>query len=268
VKSIQQWRDLAIAAARIGFGDISSIYTIWTWIFGWFGRLVIQVIFFTLFGLLLGSARLVDYRLIGNSAALVSIEAMVVVLVVLRERGEGTLGLQVMAPMPFAITYIARGTCNLLIGIGSSSAAFVIGVLIFRVPLAIPQALLTPAIVAVMGLASYCFGLTIGSVVLAQPGLGWLGINVGYLSIMTFSGVNVPVHYWPYAIRTLAQVLPLSHGLAGLRLLLSGGSYLVAARDVAWEALVGAGWLTIAVCLLTAGVHHGRRAGTLEFADS
>jgi ABC-2 type transport system permease protein len=270
VKSISGSIALMLAAGRIGFSDLASIYTVRTWAFGWFARLVTQVIFYTLFGFLLGSAALAHYRAIGNTAALVSIECMAVVIAVTRERGEGTLVLQLIAPYPyaFALTYLTRGICNLVVAIGSSTAAFVIAALIFHFSVAFPEVLLTPLFMSVMALASYCYGLALGATVMARPTLQWLIINVGYLSVMAFGGVNVPVSYWPPAIQHVANVLPLTHGLAAFRLLLNGGSAANIAIDLATEFAVAAGWLACALCMLSLAAWNGRRSGALDLSPS
>jgi ABC-2 type transport system permease protein len=268
MKPIQHRAAQVAAAGRVGFSDLAAIYTLRTWFFGWFARLVMQVIFFTAFGFLLGSVALAHYRLIGNSAALVTIEATAVVLTLVSERDAGTLTMQVLAPSPLALTYLGRGAYAFIVGIGSSTAAFVIGALIFRLPVAMPAALLTPLCLAVMAFTSYCYALALGVAVMARPSLSWLTINVGYLSVMTFSGVNVPVAFWPAPVRVLASVLPLSHGLTALRLLLAGGSYVVAVSGLAIELAVGAGWLTVGLCLLGFAVHRGRVKGTLDLTAS
>jgi ABC-2 type transport system permease protein len=266
MKGIRGWWDLACAAGRIGFSDLASIFSLRAWLFGWFGRLVTQVIFFSMFGLLLGSVSETRYRVVGNSAALACIEAMAVIMAVVRERNEGTITLQVISPAPFTWTYIARGACNFIVGIGSSAAAFVITAAVFQVPVEMWKGLLTPLALAVMAVTSYCFGLAIGALVMAKPGFQWLAINCGYLSVMTFSGVNVPTSYWPAPIRVIAQGLPLTHGLLGWRLLLSGGSFRSAAGDIAVELCLGLCWLAVAVVLLQRSVFLGRRQGTLEIS--
>lgn len=253
-------------AVRIGFADLRAVYTWRTWLFGWFARLITQVIFFSLFGLLLGSQAYEDYRAVGNSAAIVCIETVAVVVTVVRERAQGTLSLQVLSPAPFALTYVGRGAYTFVVGVCSSTAAFVIAVALFRVPLAMPDSLLAPLVIVVMGAASYCYGLALGAVVMAQPALQWLVINVGYLSVMTFSGVNVATSYWPQPLRTLSELLPMTHGLEALRTLLDGGGYTTVAADAAAELAVGAGWMVLALAILNRAVWLGRRNGTLDLA--
>lgn len=266
MKTIQSASTCFAGAVRIGFRDMAAFYTLRSWIIGWFSRLVLQVIFFSLFGLLLGSVSEVDYRVIGNSATLVCIGAMPVVLSVVRERGEGTLAMQILAPSSFAWAYLGRGICWLIVGIGSSTAAFIIAALVFNLPVAMPLALLSPIVLAAIGLTSYCLGLALGAVVMARPSLQWLAVNAGYLSVMTFSGANVPVAYWPRPIQIVAAALPLTHGLKAFRLLLAGGSFASAGSDVAAELAVGACWLVIALIVMSIYVHNGRKSGTLDLS--
>lgn len=264
--SIRDAVRVVTCAARIGFAELAAIYTLRSWLLGWFVRLVTQAVFFSMFGLLLRSAELAHYRVIGNTAVLVCIEAAVVILSTVRERNSGTLPLQVIAPTPFVLTYLARGIYTLVVGVGSSSAAFAVVVVLFGVPVLMPQALLTPVFLAVIGLCAYCFALAVGAVVMRLPAMQWLALNMSYLSVMAFGGVNVPVSFWPPPLRALAQVLPLTHGLAALRGFLAGGSVGDILRDVGLELTVGAGWLAAAIAFLQHAVRHGRHDGTLELS--
>jgi ABC-2 type transport system permease protein len=101
---------------------------------------------------------------------------------------------------------------------------------------------------------------------MARPSLQWLAINVGYLSVMTFAGVNVAVGYWPQPLQDLAVVLPLTHGLEALRALLDGGPAATTALGVVGELAVAAGWLVVTVGLLRFAVAKGRRTGSLELS--
>jgi ABC-2 type transport system permease protein len=192
---------------------------------------------------------------------------MVVITSVVTERQQGTLAMQILAPSPFSITYLVRGIAWVIVGTGSSTGGFIIAAVAFRLPVSMPQALLTPVVLAIVGLGSYCFGLALGALVMSYPGLIWLFINVGYLSVMTICGVNVPVTYWPRPVQAIANLLPVTHGLAAFRLLLAGGSYASAAVDLAVEIGVAAGWLCVAIGMLSITVRKARRNGTLELSD-
>jgi hypothetical protein len=77
----------------------------------------------------------------------------------------------------------------------------------------------------------------------SSPQFNWLALNVGYLSVMTVSGVNVPVDFWPGPVQAVANLLPVTHGLLAVRQVLDGGSLAAAAPQVGAELLVAAGWL-------------------------
>jgi hypothetical protein len=77
----------------------------------------------------------------------------------------------------------------------------------------------------------------------SSPQFNWLALNVGYLSVMTVSGVNVPMDFWPGPVQAVASLLPVTHGLLAVRQVLDGGSLAAAAPQVGAELLVAAGWL-------------------------
>jgi ABC-2 type transport system permease protein len=258
--------DVLSRAARIGIAELAAIYTWRTWLLGWFVRLITQAVFFTAYGLLLGPDEQAWYRAIGNTVVLVCIEATVVIMATVRERNAGTLALQVVSPTPFALTYLARSAHLVAVGTASATAAFYLVALLFGVPLAWPEALSTPLFIAVIGISTYCFGLAVGSAVMRLPGLQWLALNLSYLTIMTFCGVNVAVSYWPVPLQALAQVLPLTHGLEALRTVLAAGPAGHVLTELGLELAVGAGWAAIAVLSLGAAVRRGRRTGSLELS--
>ncbi|MFJ7261259.1 ABC transporter permease [Streptomyces globosus] len=261
-----KWPHVFLMATRIGFRDLAAIYTWRTWLFGWFLRLVTQVVFFTAIGVMAGSEARVAYIAIGNAAAVSCIEAMVVITATVRERNLGTLALQVAAPTSFVLTYIARGLYCLAIGTGSSTAVLFIVMPLFGIPLHLTTALLVPFFMVVVGLSSYCMGIAVGAIVCRSPATQWLALNLSYLSVMTFCGVNVSVSYWPSAIQYVAAVLPLTHGLEALRALIDGRPAETVMTGVALELLVGAAWLAVGVVLFKWAVAAERRRGTIELS--
>ncbi|MFD6624416.1 ABC transporter permease [Streptomyces diastaticus] len=261
-----KWIHVVVMAARIGFRDLAAHYTWRTWTFGWFLRLVAQVVFFTAIGLMAGSQARVHYMAVGNAAAVACIEALVVITATVRERNLGTLALQVAAPSNFVLTYIGRGLYCLATGTVSSTAVFFIVTMLFGIPVSFATALFVPLFMLLIGLSSYCMGIAVGAVVCRAPATQWLALNLSYLSAMTFCGVNVPVTYWPPALQYVADVLPLTHGLEALRELLGDGSTARAMTAVGLEVLVAAGWLALGVLLFTWAVAGERRRGTIELS--
>ncbi|MET7869453.1 ABC transporter permease [Streptomyces cyaneofuscatus] len=266
MKAALKWFDVLMMSTRIGFRDLAAIYTWRTWTFGWFLRLVAQVVFFTAIGLMAGTEARVQYMAVGNSAAVACIEAMVVITATVRERSLGTLALQVAAPTSFVLTYIARGLYCLVIGTASSTGVFFIVMLIFGFPVSLGTALLVPLFMLLVGASSYCMGIAMGAIVCRAPATQWLALNLSYLSVMTFCGVNVPVGYWPSVIQRIADVLPLTHGLHSLRAFIGGRPAGEVVNGLLLELLVGVGWMAVGVLLLRWAVAGERRRGTIELS--
>ncbi|MFI9208635.1 ABC transporter permease [Streptomyces sp. NPDC053253] len=266
MRTISEWRGVFTTAARIGFREFSTFYTWRAWVFGWFLRLVAQVIFFGSIGLLIQSPERIRYMVIGNAAAVVCIEALAVITCTVRERALGTLALQVAAPADYALTYLARGIYCLLAGVVSSTCVLFIAGWVFEIHLSFPGLLLVPALMLVTGSSAYALGIAIGAVVMRFPALQFLALNLAYLSLMTFCGVNVPVDYWPSPVSTTAEVLPLTHGLGALRAVLGSGSAADVLPALGWEIAVGGLWLLVGILLLKHAVTSERRRGTIELS--
>jgi ABC-2 type transport system permease protein len=98
-------------------------------------------------------------------------------------------------------------------------------------------------------------------------GVTWAILNLGYLPIMAFCGVNVPVSFWAPPLQAIAQVLPLTHGLDAIRTVLAGGPATTVLGQVGLEIAVGAGWLAIASWSIGQVARRGVVTGSLEFGD-
>ncbi|MGN5380937.1 ABC transporter permease [Streptomyces lasalocidi] len=249
-----RWLSVGITASRIGFREFTAFYTWRTWVFGWFLRLVTQVLFFSAVGYLSDSDERVRYLAVGNATVVVCIESLVVITTTVRERAQGTLALQVAAPADFAVTYLFRGVYCLLIGILSGTAVFIVATVSYSLAVPFPRVLFTPLFLAVIGASAYGLGTFIGSLVLRRPGVQWLVLNMSYISMMTFCGVNVPADYWPGGITLVTGLLPLTHGLFALRGFLDGRPLADVLPSLGAEFLIGAAWLTVGVVALKRAV--------------
>ncbi|WP_309114156.1 ABC transporter permease [Saccharothrix sp.] len=238
-----------------------------TWTFGWLSRLLIQACFYALIGRMLGSQEQVDYLLIGNLVAIMAIDATVVVLLAVGERQSGTLALMVAAPATHLTVYLGKGLVHLGSGVAASTIAFLTLPPLFGVALPWPWAGLVPLMIFVVGVSCYCYGTCVAAFVLGFPSARWVALNLGYLVLMTFTGVNVPTSFWPEWVRGAISVLPMTHGLAAIRSFVDGGPVSVVAGELALELAVGAGWITVAALGFGRMVTRGRRDGTIEFAS-
>ncbi len=251
----------------LDIAEIRAVYTWRTWVFGWLLRLLCQAAFFALIGRFVGSALVMQYVLVGNAVALVCLESTIVVISLSGERRSGTLPLLAMAPVSHVPIYLGRGLHWVASGMASSLIAWLILPPVLGVPLPWPRAAYAIPVFAVVAASSYGYGCVLGSLALRVPGLQWLMLNLGYLSVMAFCGVNVPTSFWPTPIRIAANLLPLTHGLAAIRGILAGAPVAGVFADIGLECLVAAGWFTCAVLLVDRLVTGGRKDGSLEFAS-
>lgn len=246
--------------------DLAAIYTWRSWLGGWLLRVLAQVVFFALIGDLVGSRETTHYLVVGNSVALVMVEAMMVVASTAWERGAGTFPLLVAAPGRLELVFVGRSVQWLLDGtVCSVIAFFAIGSL-FGVPLHYPGALLVIPVIALIGMSTYGLGLFVAALALKAVTIRNVASNVTYLGLMAITGVQVPLSFWPGWVQVVADGLPVTHGLAAVRLIVAAGPLGPALQQCLWEGVVGACWLAVAMVSFRRLAESGRRNGSLEFS--
>jgi ABC-2 type transport system permease protein len=248
-------------SAANAYADFRAVYTWRTWVFGWLGRMLAQVTFFTYLGILLGSPEQVRFMVLGNAVMTCVVESMMVVASTSWERWMGTLPLIAAAPAGPLWIFFGRSLQWPLSGSGTSLVAlFALGPF-FGVTFRVGQVPAVVALVLLIALSTYCFGLFVAALTLLRSGLRNLASNALYLTMMAICGVQVPVHFWPGWVRGLAQAFPLTHGLEALRALHSGAPVLAAAGRAAGLGLV---WLALAHFAFRWVLRRGRQRGGLE----
>jgi len=246
------------------WADMRAMYTWKTYLFGWLIRLLLQALFYALAAGYSGQKPALQYALIGNALALGTLQGMVIVVAMVSERMEGTLPLLAIAPTSHVPVYVGRGVQWLVSGLVSATLAFVLLPPIMGVPLPWPRSAAALPIIIIVCVSSYCFGCVLASIALRHPGITWLILNLGYLPIMAFCGVNVPSSFWPPVIRIASNLLPLTHGLRGIRGVIAGDPTSTVVIQVALEILVGAVWMAVAVFSIRRVVTRGVQDGTLD----
>lgn len=165
---------------------------------------------------------------------------------------------------PFVIVLL--GATSAFMGRVVSLALYLsVGVFVFRAPVQHPN-LLTFLIVLVLAIAtSVALGIFAAAVqIILQKGSAvvWLFGSVVWL----FSGVMFPIDVLPQPFRAVAEAIPVTHAMKGLRMALFRGASLT---DVAGPVLVLCGFTFVLVpaslWAFSAALNHGRRAGTLSF---
>lgn len=251
--------------------DMWSMYSPLGWAVGWVSRVLMQVMFFAIIGVLLGSPEAVRYLFIGAAVMVTAMEALTSVASTTWERRQGTMPLLVAAPSRLWPVFVGRSIQWVPSGVLTASVAlFALGPF-FGVTLTPVRAVAVFGCLVVAGVTTYFLAMVLGAVVLTAMSMRNVVSNIAQVLMMLICGVMVPVTFWPEPVQAAAQAVPLTHALAAVRTLTDTP----AGAPVAGEALaavglalaVGAAWLAVAALILERLAAAGRRSGSIEFAD-
>ena len=255
---------ILLLGLRVGWREFSNYWTPTTWLLGWMARILGQAAFFALLGRLLESDDSVRFLLIGNSVVVGGMAANWAVPASTWDRSSGVYPLLVIAPTSMLPAIIGRTSIWMVNGIASSLMAFLVLGMVFSVRLPLPEALLLALFVPLTCVSAFSFALFLGCLVVRVPRLrNILFLNATSLA-MVACGVSVPVEYWPRVVQIIANLLPLTHGLHAIRLLLDGASAGPILEATALEVSVALSWLIISMLLMDRLADAGRREGSIE----
>jgi ABC-2 type transport system permease protein len=253
-------------ATRAGLADHAVMFTWWTWLFGWFVRILAQVLFFTTIGRLLGPGQ-ARYLLIGNAVLMVTMHGMNTTASTTWELQNGTLGLLVASPSSPALVLAGRSLYWIPEGLACGFGALVILAPVANVGLTVTSVAMTAALMVLIGLSSFCLGLFLGAVIIVVPDLRNVVMNVTISAMMALCGPEFPPSALGPAAARAGEFLPLTHGLHAIREILAGGRGAPIVRLAALEFVVGAGWLVLAVAVIRLRARRSRRAGAALFLN-
>jgi ABC-2 type transport system permease protein len=262
--------DLARAlrySALSGLQDFAQMFTLRSWLLGWYVRVLAQVAFFALIGRMIGSAREVEFLLVGNAVALTAWQSLGAVASTTWERRAGTLPLLVASPTSPLVVLLGRSAHWIPDGVASSLGAIFVAGPIFGIPFPWPRTLVVVPLVVLVSVTSYFFAIFLGSLVLkAMQARNLLSAGAS-VAMLALCGVNVPLDAYPEPLRLLAHARPLTHGLEAVRGVFAGEGAGRIALQAAAEAAVGLAWLAVSVAAFRRLVELSRRDGRIEFAS-
>lgn len=258
--------DILRHAALAGFQELRQLYTWKTWATGWLLRMVCQVIFYSLLGRLIGDEAQVHYLVVGNAVMLCATTVIFVVQSTTWERFAGTLPLLVAAPASPLVVLFGRSVQWIPDALVTSLVGLLVVGPLFGLPLPWPQTLLVLPLLVLVTLSTYMMGTVFGSLVLRWTEARNLVSNVMAAVMMAVCGVNVPVAVFPGWVQAVANVLPLTHGLRAIRVVLAGAGGGIAG-EAALEVAVGLGWFAVAAASFRWFAEGGRKDGSLEFGS-
>lgn len=254
-------------AVRVGYRDMRVMFTWQTWMLGWFTRVVAQVSFFGLLGLLIGDSEVVQYLIVGNAVMLAAMTAIGVSTTTTWERRAGTLPILLASPSSHVVVFVSRSAVLLVNGVVTSLSAFLVTALIFDITLPMPRTLWIIMLVPLVSFAAYCFGAFLGSFVLRVMEARNVITNIAIFVLMTVTGVNVPVDSLPDPVAAVANVLPVTHGLAAIRGVIDGAAPATVVGEAILELVVGLAWLVVTIPAMWWFAERLRRNGQVEFGD-
>jgi ABC-2 type transport system permease protein len=236
-----------------------------SWLGGWLLRIVAQAAFFAMLGELLESPERLRYLVIGNGVVVGALAVNWTIPASTWDRGDGTYPLLVIAPSSLLPAIIGRTSIWLANGVATSVMSLVVLAVVFRIELAWPGVLAVVPLVALTCGSVFCFALFLGSLITRAPQARNVVHNSALTALMAFCGVSVPVAFWPAWVEMIANVLPLTHGLAAIRIALDGGAALTALAEAGKEIAVAAGWLAVSLLTTDRMADGGRADGSIEF---
>ncbi len=262
------WRVFRTSVSA-GIEDYKLNYTVTSWIFGWLMRLMVEVLFFALIGVLLQNPEVTMFLVVGRGLFLGVMEMMWVIQSTAWERYTGTLPLLVSAPGRVWPVFAGRSTQ----WFPSSLITSIIALFVLAPALGVRYNA-AQAVVVVLGLlvsvvGTYALALACASVVLRGAQYRNLASNVVHGIMALICGINVPVEFWPSWVQGFAQIFPVTHGLGAVRAALDAPD---AAFAVAWPGLlfalgIGFVWLVLGALLLEQFAASGRRDGSIDLDD-
>lgn len=251
-------------AARAGLADHSVMFTLRTWLLGWFMRMIAQVLFFLTIGNLLGPGQ-ARFLLVGNAVLMVTLHGLNATGSTTWELENGTLGLLVASPSSPSTVLAGRSLFWLPDGLACGLGAILILAPVAHLTLTVATVPAVAGVMVVTALSSYCLGLFLGSLVLTAHDLRNVVSNGTLTLMMALCGPEfAPSSLGPVLGRTGA-FLPLTHGLRAVRGVFAGMGAGPVAALTGQEALVGGCWLAVALAVLELRARRSRHEGAALF---
>jgi ABC-2 type transport system permease protein len=250
----------------LGFQDFKTFWKNWrVWVMTHLLRVATSAIMWVLLGRVTGSEEGVYFLLVGQIViAGPQYVGWTVAAFTWDRMFIGTYPMLVAAPCSLVPAMVGRTSIWLLNGIATSLITLAVLAPLFDLPLSLSAIVWLPVLIVVVCVSFYGLAFCLGSLVNWVPQLRNIVHNTTSLLITTFCGVVVPVAFWPNWVERLAQILPVTHGLEAIRLLIRDAP----AREIAWgtglEIFVGLAWFAVGILTLDRTVNLARRRGTID----
>ncbi|MGL4798169.1 MAG: ABC transporter permease [Cellulosilyticaceae bacterium] len=227
---------------------------------------VLQVVFFSLIATeAYGEANIAPY-VIGNALILITHSAFFGVgSVFVAERFMGTIKSLVTSPVNKFSIFVSKLVFYILEGLRSIGIGLLTGVLFFGVRLEWQVMGLFLITVVVVAFSACAMALAVGSLGLVTRDLNLI-MNLMSMGLLALTGANFPVEWLPLGLRQIGEILPVTHGLKVIHMLLEPETLKMGMvyQQLGLELLIGISYCVIAYIVFRVFERMARVEATLD----
>jgi ABC-2 type transport system permease protein len=259
-----------MTALRIFFiGGVTSYRALFNWLSPWIFvptflvAPIFQILLFVYIGRSAG-VRSDEFYVIGNALQYAAIPCIFAMSnTIAGERFQQTLGYILATPAGRLPLFVGRSLPVIANGMLVSAFALTVGGAIVGIHVPISSVAALALVIALSAFACTGLGLVSAAIGLLVRDTATLN-NIVFGLLLVFTGANVPLDDLPSWMSTIAEGLPLTHGIEAARRLAEGASLSSVDRLVGAEALVGLLYAVAGYLFLTGMEWQSRRRATLE----
>jgi ABC-2 type transport system permease protein len=133
------------------------------------------------------------------------------------EKEGGTLEAYFVAPISRMAILLGMALGGIVNTIVRAVSIFVVGVILFRVPLVITEPLTAALLFILTVIALYALGMLFASLFLLYGREAWHTASLLQEPVYFFSGSYFPINSLPFAVQLVASFIPLTFGLDAMR---------------------------------------------------
>jgi ABC-2 type transport system permease protein len=227
-------------------------------------RRLLQALFFVLIAKAAGGNELARFALIGNAvqiAAFVAVFSMTIVIEA--EKWNNTLQYLIASPSNWLPIMLGKGMADY--GDSLVGAALVFAVLppVLGIHLPIIPLLASVPVILITVFSASALGWLIGAIALPIRWGNLISNMMGY-AMMIVCGVNFPITALPPAVQCIGNMLPVTHGLQAIRMIIDGSSYIQVLPKIGLELLVAFAYTSVAWLIFGYRLKVIRKRGSFE----
>jgi ABC-2 type transport system permease protein len=227
-------------------------------------RRLLQALFFVLIAKAAGGNELAAFALVGNAVQIAVFSAVFSMTVVIEaEKWNSTLQYLIASPSNWLPIMLGKGMADYGDSLVGAALVFAILPPVLGIHLPIWNLLASIPVILITVLAASSLGWLIGAIALPVRWGSLISNMMGY-AMMIVCGVNFPLSALPPAVQWIGNVLPVTHGLQAVRMILEGRSYLQVAPQIGVELLIALVYGTVAWLVFGYRLRIIREKGTFE----